>query len=33
MKDIHTTNENIALEDMVKCGEFLLEAIKVYSKV
>lgn len=32
MKDIHTTKENIALSDMVKCGEFLLEVIKLYSK-
>lgn len=32
MTEIHTVNESIALKDMVKCAEFLLEIIKTHSK-
>lgn len=31
MKQIHTVDENIALNDMTECAKFLLEIINVYS--
>jgi len=32
MTAVHTTDEHISLQDMVECAEFVLEAIKIYSK-
>jgi hypothetical protein len=32
MKDVHTVRESIALEDMVKSTELLLEIVQLHAK-